>query len=66
MLSFLASKKISSLIDLGFHYFRVVEYMLDISSPAITNVFWLLHCHTVVGSTVVKNCSLYQTRFSYE
>lgn len=58
-------KKNFSLIDLEFYYLRVKKYMLDISSPSTTNLLRFLQRLTVVGSTVVKNCSLYQTRFFY-
>lgn len=66
MLLFQTLEKSFSLIDLEFYYFRVKEYMLDISSPSITNDVWLLPRLTVVGSTVVKNCSLYQIKASNE
>lgn len=63
-------KKNFSLIVLGFNYFRVKEYMLDISSLSITNRFMIFisdddKCKAV-GSTVVKNCSCVKLGYSYE
>jgi hypothetical protein len=46
-----------NLIDKGFHYFRVMKYMLDISSPKSTSLRYLALALTLAHSKLVSHCS---------
>lgn len=56
-----------NLIGKGFHYFRAMKYMLDISSPISTSLRYLALCLTVAHSKLVSRCSFVSgLRFQYE
>jgi hypothetical protein len=65
MILLLVLKKNFSLIGKGFYYFRIVNYMLDISSPKSSSYLCLSYI-AHISATCVKLCSLYQTKVLYE